>query len=46
MRPLTKLVLFAVVLLGAFGVGAAVGAALPDLGPDQPVQQQHGSDHS
>jgi hypothetical protein len=45
-KPLTKLVLFAVILLGAFGAGAALGAALPDLGPDQPTQQQHGSDHS
>jgi hypothetical protein len=35
-RPLTKLALFAVVLLGAFSAGAALGAALPELGPDQP----------
>ncbi len=45
MRPLTKLVLFAVVLAGAFGAGAALGAVLPDLGPGQSTQQQHGSVH-
>jgi hypothetical protein len=39
------LVLFAVVLLAAFGAGAALGAVLPDLGPGQPIQQQHGSEH-
>ena len=33
MRPLAKLALFAVILAGAFGGGAALGAALPDLGP-------------
>jgi hypothetical protein len=40
MRPLARLSLFAVILLGAFGVGAAIGAALPDLGPGAPAQQQ------
>ena len=44
MRPFTKLALFAVVLVGAFGAGAALGAVLPDLGPGQPTQQQHGGD--
>jgi hypothetical protein len=41
-RPLTKLVLFALLLLGSFGLGAALGGALPELGPTQPTQQQHG----
>ena len=39
MRPVAKLVVFALVLAGSFGVGAAVGRALPDLGPDQPPAQ-------
>jgi hypothetical protein len=38
-RPVTKLVLFAVALVASFGAGAAVGAALPDLGPDERVEQ-------
>jgi hypothetical protein len=32
-RPVTKLAAFALVLVASFGAGAAVGAALPDLGP-------------
>ena len=36
MSPLAKLALFAVALVASFGVGAALGAALPDLGPDDP----------
>lgn len=43
MRPLAKLVLFAVVLLAAFGGGAALGAAAPDLGPKQPARQHETS---
>jgi hypothetical protein len=38
-RPVTKLALFAVALVASFGAGAALGAALPDLGPDEPVEQ-------
>jgi hypothetical protein len=34
-RPVTKLIVFALVLVVSFGAGAALGAALPDLGPDQ-----------
>ena len=33
MRPVTKLGAFAFVLVASFGAGAALGAALPDLGP-------------
>jgi hypothetical protein len=33
MRPLTTLAAFALVLVASFGAGAALGAALPDLGP-------------
>ena len=33
MRPLAKLGAFALVLGASFGVGVALGAALPDLGP-------------
>ena len=39
MSPLAKLALFAVVLAASFGAGAALGAALPDLGPDDPAVQ-------
>ena len=37
MRPLAKLVAFAAILLGAFGAGAALGAALPSVGPGAPA---------
>jgi hypothetical protein len=43
--PLAKLAVFAVILLGAFGAGAALGAALPDLGPGQPAQQHQAEPH-
>jgi hypothetical protein len=33
MRPVTKLSAFALALVASFGAGAALGAALPDLGP-------------
>jgi hypothetical protein len=33
MRPLTKLSSFALALVASFGAGAALGVALPDLGP-------------
>jgi hypothetical protein len=33
MRPATKLSAFALVLVASFGAGAALGAALPELGP-------------
>jgi hypothetical protein len=33
--------LFALVLAGSFGAGAALGAALPDLGPSEPIEQPH-----
>jgi hypothetical protein len=36
LNPLARIALFLVVLLASFGVGAALGAALPDLGPDDP----------
>jgi hypothetical protein len=36
LSPLARIALFAVVLLASFGAGAALGAALPDLGPDDP----------
>jgi hypothetical protein len=36
-RPLAKLAAFAVILLGAFGAGAALGAALPSVGPAPPA---------
>jgi hypothetical protein len=39
MNPVAKLVLFGIVLVASFGAGAAIGAALPDLGPDEPVEQ-------
>jgi hypothetical protein len=39
LSPLAKLALFAVALVASFGVGAALGAALPDLGPDDPPVQ-------
>ena len=42
MRPAAKLAIFVLVLLGAFGSGAALGAALPDLGPKPAVQQDGG----
>ncbi len=45
MNPLAKLAVFAVSLLGAFGAGAALGAALPDLGPGQPAQQHQPGAH-
>jgi len=38
-RPVTKLVLFALVLVGSFGAGAALGAVAPDLGPGEPAEQ-------
>jgi hypothetical protein len=44
MRAPTKLVLFAVMLLAAFGGGAALGTMLPDLGPGEPTHQQHPSE--
>jgi hypothetical protein len=37
LNPLAKLALFTVALLACFGAGAALGAALPDLGPDDPA---------
>jgi hypothetical protein len=53
MRPLTKLAAFALVLAASFGVGAAVGAALPDLGPSSdapatpatPAEDAPGGEH-
>ena len=42
MRPLAKLAAFALILAAAFGVGAALGAALPDQGPT-PVEQHSGT---
>ena len=44
MKPLAKLGLFALLLLGAFVGGAAVGSALPDLGP-APATEQHSGTH-
>ena len=41
MSAFTKLALFALVLVGSFAAGAAIGAALPELGPSQPIQEQH-----
>lgn len=38
MRPLSKLALFALILFGSFAGGAALGAALPDLGPSTPAE--------
>jgi hypothetical protein len=35
MGAVTKVILFMIVLAASFGAGAALGAALPDLGPDQ-----------
>jgi hypothetical protein len=37
-RPLAKLAVFAVILLGAFGAGAALGAALPSMGSAPPAR--------
>jgi hypothetical protein len=42
-RPVAKLVLFAMVLAMSFVAGAALGAVLPDLGPDEPAMQQEES---
>jgi hypothetical protein len=36
LSPFARIALFAVVLLASFGAGAALGTALPDLGPDDP----------
>ena len=42
MTPVAKLAAFAVVLAASFGVGAAVGAALPELGPSsEPAPSDH-----
>jgi len=41
-KPTVKLAIFVLVLLGAFGTGAALGAALPDLGPKPAVHQDGG----
>jgi hypothetical protein len=38
--PVAKLVLFAIVLAMSFVAGAALGAGLPDLGPDEPAMQE------
>jgi hypothetical protein len=37
---MTKLAAFALMLVASFGAGAALGAALPDLGPssEQPAE--------
>ena len=34
MTARTKLLAFALILLASFGVGAALGSSLPDLGPE------------
>ena len=36
-----KLAAFALILSGAFGVGVALGSALPDLGPPTPAAPVH-----
>ena len=41
MRPRAKLAAFALILAGAFGLGVALGSALPDLGPSAPAAPVH-----
>ena len=49
--PATKLTAFAVVLAASFGVGAALGGALPELGPSSdptpsvPAEPAHEVEH-
>jgi len=45
MSPRAKLAAFALVLAGSFGVGVALGSALPDLGPSAPAPQPHSGVH-
>jgi hypothetical protein len=45
-KPARKLALFAVALVASFGVGAALGAALPDVGPDEPAPSETHQDMS